>query len=418
MPCYYVSHGRCGVLDEAGWERVAADADEVPVFARYGCSMRSKTVRAARLRPFPFAVLGDLSDKCRFASALAASGNSGVAPETFTLENGSAVPQEVLRRSGALWYVKEAMGSCQNGLQVFEGGAGLVRHLEILQTQKRRAVVQRGVTRPHLLGGRKWVLRMHFAMLPDLSRWIHQDGVVCIHPGVYAEGSTDPAAQWQQRGAKRVPFMHGPASALHSTLWPQLRRTGNVVLDLIEEAARAAADAAREDGSMHYALVGADVVVDEDGRVWLLEVNTLPWLGGNALGWSKEAQFVASDTFSEFVTLCVLPAVTGAKPEAGRWRPLTAADPAAAAEEEQEGEGGCSWEVHPSRDAFGGRNAATMPAATGGDLSRCRRVCIQRGYGGFAVWKQRAYFRSETAERCRSALRARSDVSFHIPSNG
>eukprot|EP00755_Sulcionema_specki_P026118 Sspe_Gene.84886::Locus_55738_Transcript_2_2_Confidence_0.800_Length_944::g.84886::m.84886 len=58
---------------------------------------------------------------------------------------------------------------------------------------------------------------------------------------------------------------------------------------------------------------------------------------------------------------------------------------------------GVVWEVYEGADAFAGNNAHKMSAS---DLDECKRVCVERGYGAFVVWKGKAFFRSQDALSC------------------
>jgi len=69
------------------------------------------------------------------------------------------------------------------------------------------------------------------------------------------------------------------------------------------------------------------------------------------------------------------------------------------------------FEEFPDKDAFVGSNAELMSAA---NLCAVKQHCVERGYGGFAVWSGNAYFRAESAEACRLNLVDAPTVKFYI----
>lgn len=69
------------------------------------------------------------------------------------------------------------------------------------------------------------------------------------------------------------------------------------------------------------------------------------------------------------------------------------------------------WNVLKDTDSFLGQNAYEMPAS---DLEKCRATCERMGFGGFAVWNNRAYFRRQSPARCIEARRRVVKAQFHL----
>eukprot|EP01065_Artemidia_motanka_P043511 TRINITY_DN6039_c0_g1_i1.p1 TRINITY_DN6039_c0_g1~~TRINITY_DN6039_c0_g1_i1.p1 ORF type:complete len:1292 (+),score=346.11 TRINITY_DN6039_c0_g1_i1:546-3878(+) len=69
------------------------------------------------------------------------------------------------------------------------------------------------------------------------------------------------------------------------------------------------------------------------------------------------------------------------------------------------------WTVHQQSDCFAGKNAHMMKAD---DVSLCRQECISRGFGGFAVWKGKAYFRAQPPGECLRNLKKSRTATFYI----
>lgn len=66
-------------------------------------------------------------------------------------------------------------------------------------------------------------------------------------------------------------------------------------------------------------------------------------------------------------------------------------------------------------DAFSGNDAYKM---LGTDLAACRRVCVDRGFGAFAIWRGYAYFRRESAVNCCRHLREVGAATLYINLHG
>merc|ERR1719240_768765 len=69
------------------------------------------------------------------------------------------------------------------------------------------------------------------------------------------------------------------------------------------------------------------------------------------------------------------------------------------------------WTEHKGRDAFPGKNAHVMLAT---DIDDCKQLCVERGFGAFAVWRGTAYFRSESAKACYANLKESYGSTLYI----
>eukprot|EP01059_Diplonema_ambulator_P000573 TRINITY_DN10472_c0_g1_i4.p1 TRINITY_DN10472_c0_g1~~TRINITY_DN10472_c0_g1_i4.p1 ORF type:complete len:1774 (+),score=510.75 TRINITY_DN10472_c0_g1_i4:1889-7210(+) len=73
------------------------------------------------------------------------------------------------------------------------------------------------------------------------------------------------------------------------------------------------------------------------------------------------------------------------------------------------------WEVAVDMNAFVSVDPVlTVQCISSEDIARCRRICLAKGYGGFALSSGLAHFREETGEECRLNLQEMPGVSFHI----
>eukprot|EP01060_Flectonema_neradi_P028643 TRINITY_DN3854_c3_g1_i1.p1 TRINITY_DN3854_c3_g1~~TRINITY_DN3854_c3_g1_i1.p1 ORF type:complete len:2094 (+),score=318.99 TRINITY_DN3854_c3_g1_i1:61-6342(+) len=75
------------------------------------------------------------------------------------------------------------------------------------------------------------------------------------------------------------------------------------------------------------------------------------------------------------------------------------------------------WEVAEGQSAFMSVEPAMEEPCTADDSERvlqCRRTCLRKGYGGFAIYDGKALYRDETGEECRSMLIPEENVTFHL----
>ena len=75
------------------------------------------------------------------------------------------------------------------------------------------------------------------------------------------------------------------------------------------------------------------------------------------------------------------------------------------------------WEVAEGQSSFMSVEPVMEEPCIAADheaVLNCRRICLQKGYGGFAILKGKALFREETGEECRSMLIPEQGVIFHM----
>jgi len=74
------------------------------------------------------------------------------------------------------------------------------------------------------------------------------------------------------------------------------------------------------------------------------------------------------------------------------------------------------WTAHEGKDAFRGEKVAHAPRSgmnMEDFIERVKDVCIQRGFGGFVVEDDGAYFRGQTPYECLKGLKP-SNATFYI----
>eukprot|EP01064_Diplonema_japonicum_P002892 TRINITY_DN1187_c2_g1_i1.p1 TRINITY_DN1187_c2_g1~~TRINITY_DN1187_c2_g1_i1.p1 ORF type:complete len:1952 (+),score=341.45 TRINITY_DN1187_c2_g1_i1:184-6039(+) len=70
------------------------------------------------------------------------------------------------------------------------------------------------------------------------------------------------------------------------------------------------------------------------------------------------------------------------------------------------------WKIFPDTDAYHGQNAETIPLR---QIAVCRRYCLDKGYGGFAVKGNVVFFRKPNSEECSELLAYRKGIVFYLP---
>lgn len=198
---------------------------------------------------------------------------------------------EADRSPGDLWIVKPPRGGQGQGIRVVADPDRVPSDEEL--------VVQRYVDRPHLIDGRKYVLRVWVlvASLDPLVCFMHSNGVFKMTSSPFATDAssvgdltvhlTNPSVQAQHPD---VPL--GSLNSDLTTYRRMIRRDGvddGALFERIRQVVARAVIACREPAlraSRHigarldgcFELLGPDILVDEDLTPWVLEMNTFPSL--------------------------------------------------------------------------------------------------------------------------------------------
>lgn len=218
--------------------------------------------------------------------------------------------------------IKPDGGSQGQGIQLARSKQELQRHLQRLQAPA--AIIQEYVDRPLLLRGYKWDMRIYALVLParngGMTSFLAHEGLVrvCLDPyelpdsrnlhrqtmhltnyslSKYSDKfafSKDPCDATY--GCKRslsavLELLEAESGIRASSTWQALATLTRQTLNSLAEPLRiAAADPATWEGSQEVAvlaqnnfqhtfqILGLDVLLDETGRPWLLEVNNNPSL--------------------------------------------------------------------------------------------------------------------------------------------
>jgi len=302
--------------ESCGWQCIKEDDDSaVPVFcwpARKACNFPALVNEgdlAPLIRPFPQDFTQRLDDKAQLAAHLAAAGHSDVHPPTWTADDFlRSAPHADEKHE--MWFLKHSQGVKGNSVYIFKGAAAVESRLVELGEKGRRCfVVQRGVAPPSLRNGRRWVLRVHTVLRGfadgGVAAYCHRD-MVCLEYGqVYTPDIHVRAAHISSAG--------------HQKYWPKpyLLEDEDLAKQVLQLVAKSFAAVwphiprgpYTPSGSEWWQVFGADIIVDENGRAWLLEINDFPAIASGTMEHVDSGVYTA--LVRDMMRLVVLPRTDG-----------------------------------------------------------------------------------------------------------
>jgi len=252
---------------------------------------------ARAINHFPgFAAFGHKGHLHRNLSAAGASANAAgyydFHPRSFSMpEDRSDWAELAAAEPGLVWIVKPPRGGQGEGIS-------LVTDPALVPTDG-EWVVQEYIDRPHLIDGRKYVLRVWVLVtsLDPLICYIHENGVfkMTARPFRSVRESADDLPTHLtnpsvQRADREVPLgslnsdLHGYRRRLKAEgvdPGPMFNRIRDVVVQSIiacRDQALAAGRGLEGDLDGCFELLGPDILIDEDLNPWVLELNTFPSL--------------------------------------------------------------------------------------------------------------------------------------------
>ena len=237
---------------------------------------------------------------------------SDLLPETY-LDRGEVPPSDAADGDASLcplWFLKKAFTA--GGKDVHCGPLSDMVALWEAQPKERDWVLQRGV-RSCLLEGRKWTLRVYVLLLPDLTVWVHEEGLAIVHKQTYTEnvGSVDRDVHIDHKGCTRHAFTDLP---FHAEVLPNVVTACARLFKSYAGKMNSAQDPTR------YHLFGLDFIIGGAMEPYLIEVNQFPNMSINS---GVVGRFVKRTLFEDLYRLLIAPAVLGSEPEAGGFQKCT-----------------------------------------------------------------------------------------------
>ncbi|CAE7899287.1 unnamed protein product [Symbiodinium sp. KB8] len=210
-------------------------------------------------------------------------------------------------RADGLWFLKHSTMDRNEGVTCYRGARELLRAWEKMKRKERgRYVAQAEVQRPLLMEGRKMVVRAYVITLPGGRCFMNRELLLKGHPMSYDPTDPDPLRHVVSCVKyDGVVSMRGTGWTHYEKVWPKLAKMMTTVLSHVEGAGTvpfALPDDTLLDlfchrvvqkyqdlldwmrwgskaGALLYNFMGADIIVDEDLRPWLLELNPGPAMG-------------------------------------------------------------------------------------------------------------------------------------------
>lgn len=210
-------------------------------------------------------------------------------------------------RADGLWFLKHSTMDRNEGVTCYKGARELLKAWEKMKRKERgRYVAQAEVQHPFLMEGRKMVVRAYVITLPGGRCFMNRELLLKGHPMSYDPADPDPLRHViscvKYDG---VVSMRGTGWTHYEKVWPKLAKMMTTVLSHVEGAGKvpfALPDDTLLDlfchrvvqkyqdvldwmrwgskaGALLYNFMGADIIVDEDLRPWLIELNPGPAMG-------------------------------------------------------------------------------------------------------------------------------------------
>mmetsp|Transcript_61638 Transcript_61638/g.115246 ORF Transcript_61638/g.115246 Transcript_61638/m.115246 type:complete len:541 (+) Transcript_61638:62-1684(+) len=211
-------------------------------------------------------------------------------------------------KADGLWFLKHSTMDRNEGVTCYKGVKELLKQWETMNRHERtRYVAQAEVQRPMLLDGHKMMIRAYVITLPEGRCFMNRELLLKGHPMPYDPADPDPLRHViscvKYDG---VVSMRGTAWPPYDKVWPKIAKMMTAVLGaeavgggrlpfmlkddtMIDHVCHRLSQKwqdfadwlrwGRTAGALLYNFMGADIIVDEDLRPWLIELNPGPAMG-------------------------------------------------------------------------------------------------------------------------------------------
>jgi len=211
----------------------------------------------------------------------------------------SPVPVLLVDVVEGLWFLKHSTRDNNTDVTCFKGALALLEHWcrpALSDTERGFYVAQAEVSRPMLLSGHKMMVRAYMLVLAGGQCFIHRELLLKGHPEQYDPTDPDPLRHVVSCVKyDRVTSALGSSWPHYAEAWPQIRKLMAACMsaadilgededggwvDWISNAVasriRRLSGSTSEAGALQYEFYGADIIVDQDLRPWIIELNPAP----------------------------------------------------------------------------------------------------------------------------------------------
>lgn len=211
--------------------------------------------------------------------------NYSFIPLTFSINDINfptvlAMLQQEYNNSDWLWIYKPSTMNNGEHIKLFADINEIIVHYQTMQRLGGDFVIQRYIDNPHLLDGHKYTLRLYVILSNYAGYQLYQHGYYNIglqkYPGkndfnnlgahLTNEHLTEPLPNVIQMPTSKVPTFH--------LLMPQIT---SIVDQSILAFAKAAPHYFAPSTRKAFDILGFDFLVDDNLKLWLLEINHGPW---------------------------------------------------------------------------------------------------------------------------------------------
>ena len=211
----------------------------------------------------PKKIINPLANKRQLPALLTEAGIHDVSPATYLSV------EEALNHQGeavSIWFFKSIYGTGGKNMYCvaneYLDGSELPSNF----------VIQAGVRNLSLIDGKKFTARI-YVLIWHGRVFLYRNGFLMVHAELFDEASTDYAVQIDHFGYEK------PDSRVKMKQLMQYEQYDAVMgryLDLIKRIKPVLADTIKASSQSSYILLGIDTLIQTDGNVKLIEINTFP----------------------------------------------------------------------------------------------------------------------------------------------
>ena len=256
-----------------------------------------------------------LNAKASLAKILSTAGCEDIHPDTWDAQSFLQNPPATAESD--IFFLKHSLGVKGNGVHIFRRNALMSRLKDLGPKGCEPFIVQRGVAPPALRNGRKWVIRAHALLHGHMdgktSLYLHKDMISLEYGQVYTE-QLDVKAAHVSNSAK-IKFLPKPELIKDDVLIQKVQSLVQRAFASVNDHIPRGPFSPKE--AELCQIFGLDVILDVDGKAWLLEINDYPAIASGTMEHVDTA--VYTNLVRDVLRLVVLPKLDSIDPVLQGW---------------------------------------------------------------------------------------------------